>query len=107
MLNNNISKIIVTFAFFYSSLICHFKAIELYDSGRIMFALFLWFCALCSFCGALRFQIAKLVDKLKFKEKKWIEFVIIVKVFISLIKKNFLMDVRHLVSYQKTPLTCK
>ena len=69
MLNNNISKIIVTFAFFYSSLICHFKAIELYNSGRIMFALFLWFCALCSFCGALRFQIAKLIYKFKSRKK--------------------------------------
>jgi len=69
MFNGNISKIIVTFAFFYSSLICHFKAVELYDSGRIMLALFLWFCALCSFCGALRFQIAKFIYKLRSRGK--------------------------------------
>ncbi len=69
MLNSNISKIIVTFAFFYSSLICHFRAIELFNSGKIMFAIFLWFCALCSFCGALRFQIAKFIYKLRSRNK--------------------------------------
>ena len=33
MFNRNISKLIVTFAFFYSSVICHFKAIEFYESA--------------------------------------------------------------------------
>ena len=64
MINRNISQLIVTLAFFYSSLICHFKAMELFEENRIMLAFFLWFCSLTSFCGALRFQIAKVVYKI-------------------------------------------
>ena len=64
MINKNISQLIVTLAFFYSSLICHFKAMELYENNNFWLALFLWFCSLTSFCGALRFQIAKLVYKI-------------------------------------------
>ena len=69
MLNSNISKIIVTFAFFYSTMICHFKAIDFYDEGRVFLSYFLWFCALTSFLGGLRFQIAKLVEKIKSLKK--------------------------------------
>ena len=65
MINSNISKLIVTLAFFYSALICHFKAIELFENGSILLALFLWFCAFTSFCGALRFQIAKIINKFR------------------------------------------
>jgi len=68
MLNKNISKIVVTFAFFYSSLVCHFKALDLYEVEKTALAIFLWFCAFSSFCGALRFQIAKLVNKIKSKK---------------------------------------
>ena len=64
MINRNISQLIVTLAFFYSSLICHFKAMELLEENRTILALFLWFCSLTSFCGALRFQIAKIVYKI-------------------------------------------
>ena len=69
MLNNNISKIIITFAFFYSSLVCHFKAIEFIDMNKIFPAIFLWFCSFCSFCGALRFQIAKVIYKIRDRKK--------------------------------------
>jgi hypothetical protein len=65
MLNRNISQLIVTFAFFYSSVICHFKAIEFHNNDQILLSYFLWFCALTSFLGALRFQIAKIVKKIK------------------------------------------
>ena len=65
MINRNISQLIVTLAFFYSSLICHFKAFEVFEEKNFLLALFLWFCALTSFCGALRFQIAKLYYKLR------------------------------------------
>ena len=65
MINRNISQLIVTIAFFYSSLICHFKAIEVFEEKIFLLALFLWFCAFTSFCGALRFQIAKLYYKIK------------------------------------------
>ena len=65
MFNRKVSQIIVTFAFFYSAIICHFKAIETFQSGKLMLAFFLWFCALTSFLGGLRFQIAKLVNKIK------------------------------------------
>ncbi|MBC11109.1 MAG: hypothetical protein CMP32_04265 [Rickettsiales bacterium] len=70
MFNRNISQLIVTFAFFYSSLICHFKALEFIEENQNLMAAFLWFCSLTSFLGALRFQIAKLVKKLKEMKKK-------------------------------------
>ena len=34
MINRNISQLIVTLAFFYSALICHFKAIELFEESN-------------------------------------------------------------------------
>tara|TARA_B100000029_G_scaffold441433_3_gene459258 strand:+ start:207 stop:419 length:213 start_codon:yes stop_codon:yes gene_type:complete len=70
MFNRKISQIIVTFAFFYSAIICHFKALELSENNEILLAIFLWFCALTSFLGAIRFQIAKLVKKIKEMKKK-------------------------------------
>jgi len=65
MFNRNISQLIVTFAFFYSAIVCHFKALELLKNKEILLAIFLWFCALTSFLGAIRFQIAKIVKKIK------------------------------------------
>ena len=65
MLNRKISQLIITFAFFYSAIICHFKAIEFYNNQNFLMAYFLWFCAITSFMGGLRFQIAKLVIKIK------------------------------------------
>ena len=70
MFNRNISQLIVTFAFFYSAIVCHFKALELLKSEEILLAIFLWFCALTSFLGAIRFQIAKFVKKIKDKRIK-------------------------------------
>ena len=67
MINKNIGQLIITFAFFYSSLICHFKAMESIEKGNFILASVLWICGLSSFLGALRFQIAKLVDYLKKK----------------------------------------
>ena len=69
MFNRNISKLIVTFAFFYSAVICHLKAVEFYEKKDLFLSYFLWFCALTSFLGALRFQIAKIVDKFKSLKK--------------------------------------
>ena len=69
MFNRNVSKLIVTFAFFYSAVICHFKAIEFYEKKEFLLSSFLWFCALTSFLGALRFQIAKIVEKFKSLKK--------------------------------------
>ena len=65
MINRNISQLIVTLAFFYSSIVCHFKALELFHNGQLFMSIFLWFCALTSFCGALRYQIAKIIYKLR------------------------------------------
>ena len=65
MQSKKISQLIVTFAFFYSAIICNFKALEVFEEGKILLSLFLWFCALSSFLGALRFQIAKIVKKIK------------------------------------------
>tara|TARA_B100000989_G_scaffold282634_1_gene247897 strand:- start:656 stop:871 length:216 start_codon:yes stop_codon:yes gene_type:complete len=70
MFGNNVSKIIVTFAFFYSAIICFFKGEYFYEIGELGYALGLWVCALLSFLGALRFQIAKLVKSLRKKNGK-------------------------------------
>ena len=65
MINRGISQLIVTIAFFYSSIICHFKAMELIEENKLFFCyFFLWICSFSSFCGALRFQIAKWFTKL-------------------------------------------
>tara|TARA_B100000965_G_C19053584_1_gene524749 strand:+ start:114 stop:323 length:210 start_codon:yes stop_codon:yes gene_type:complete len=69
MFNRNISKLIVTFAFYMSTLLCHFEAIERFEKGELLLSYFLWFCALTSFLGALRFQIAKIVEKFKSLKK--------------------------------------
>ena len=65
MFSRKISQLIITFAFFYSAVVCHFKAIETYKDENILLSYFLWFCAVTSFAGGLRFQIAKLVSKIK------------------------------------------
>ena len=64
MINRNIGQLIITFAFFYSSVICHFKALEFYNDQSLGLAIFLWICATSSFLGALRFQIAKVIYKI-------------------------------------------
>ena len=68
--SNNLSKIIISFAFFYSALICHFKASELYASGETILSIVIWVCSFLSFIGALRFQIAKLIYMIKKKYGK-------------------------------------
>ncbi|MAI77250.1 MAG: hypothetical protein CBC25_08725 [Pelagibacteraceae bacterium TMED65] len=70
MISREISQIIVTIAFFYSSIICHFKAMELFEEDKLLYALFLWLCSFTSFCGGLRFQIAKIIYKIKDLKKK-------------------------------------
>jgi len=70
MFSRKISQLIITFAFFYSAIVCHFKAIETYNEGDLFLSFFLWFCAITSFMGGLRFQIAKLVEKIKELNKK-------------------------------------
>ena len=69
MFSRKISQLIITFAFFYSAIVCHFKAIETYNEGNLFLSFFLWFCAITSFMGGLRFQIAKLVSKIKALKK--------------------------------------
>tara|TARA_E500000178_G_C17014527_1_gene752228 strand:+ start:111 stop:353 length:243 start_codon:yes stop_codon:yes gene_type:complete len=67
--NSSFSRIIITFAFFYSSLICHFEAISQLNDGKIFLAIFLWVCALTAFMGGFRFQIAKIVKIFTDKKK--------------------------------------
>ena len=71
MINSNISKIIITFAFFYSALMCNFKALELYDNGHISLSYFIWFCGFLALMGALRFQIAKIIYFIIKKKKQY------------------------------------
>ena len=70
MFRSDISKVIVNFAFLYSSLICFFKGEDFYNQGEILYALFFWMCSLLSFLGALRFQIAKFVNFLRGKSEE-------------------------------------
>jgi len=70
MIDKGISQLIVSIAFFYSSIVCHFKAMELYEEDKLLYALFLWLCSFSSFCGGLRFQIAKIIYKIKDLKKK-------------------------------------
>tara|TARA_B100000989_G_scaffold282203_1_gene247055 strand:+ start:321 stop:536 length:216 start_codon:yes stop_codon:yes gene_type:complete len=71
MINRNISQLIITFAFIYSSIICHFEAMSRYQNGEMVVAYILWICALSSFLGALRFRIAKIINS--FKKKNYNE----------------------------------
>tara|TARA_B100000686_G_C16723731_1_gene936541 strand:+ start:877 stop:1104 length:228 start_codon:yes stop_codon:yes gene_type:complete len=64
MFSRNISQMIITIAFFYSTLVCHLKAMEFFNNGENFIAFFLWFCAFTSFLGGLRFQLAKIINKL-------------------------------------------
>ena len=73
MFNKSISQMIINFAFIYSSIVCHFKAIEYLNVGETFMAFFLWFCGATSFIAIFRFKIANIVKKLKkneFKQKK-------------------------------------
>ncbi len=67
MFNRQMGQLIITFAFYYSALICHLKAMELFEKNENLLAFFLWFCAFTSLMGGLRFQIAKIVYKLRKK----------------------------------------
>ncbi len=68
MINRNISQLIITFAFIYSSIICHFEAMDRHQRDDFFMAYILWICALLSFFGALRFRIAKIIKNLKKKK---------------------------------------
>jgi len=68
MFSRQLAQIIVTFAFLYSTIICHFKAIELLKNDQKLFAIFLWICATSSFLGAFRFPIAKIIYKIRGKK---------------------------------------
>ena len=61
MINRNFSQIIITFAFLYSSLICHFEAMDKFNEKDIVMSILLWICSFSSLMGAFRFKIAKLV----------------------------------------------
>ena len=56
--------IIITFAFAYSALLCHFHASELRENGEIYTALLYWFFGLTALAGAFRFKIAGVIEKL-------------------------------------------
>ena len=57
-------QLIITFAFVYSALLCHFHASELRENGNIYAALLYWFFGLTALAGAFRFKIAEVIEKL-------------------------------------------
>ena len=67
MINKTFSQLIITFAFFYSAIICYFKARIFFDNQEYLLCFVLSICSISAFMGALRFQIQKLVDYLKKK----------------------------------------
>tara|TARA_X000000950_G_C13866226_1_gene640861 strand:+ start:1449 stop:1652 length:204 start_codon:yes stop_codon:yes gene_type:complete len=67
MINKTFSQLIITFAFFYSAIVCFFKAKILLEEQEYVLSSFLFLCSLSAFLGALRFQIQKFVNFLKKK----------------------------------------
>ena len=43
MFSRKVSQLIITFAFFYSAIICHFKAIETFNEGNVLLSYFYGF----------------------------------------------------------------
>ena len=58
-------QLIITFAFAYSALLCHFHASELRENGDMYTALLYWFFGLTALAGAFRFRIASIIEKLR------------------------------------------
>ena len=67
MINRTLSQLIITFAFFYSAIVCFLKARILLENQEYFWSVFLFFCSLSAFLGALRFQIQKVVNFLRKK----------------------------------------
>ena len=57
-------QLVITFAFAYSALLCHFHASELRENGDFYYAILYWFFALTALAGAFRFRIASVIEKL-------------------------------------------
>ena len=76
-------QLIITFAFAYSALLCHFHASELRENGEIYSALLYWFFCLTALAGAFRFKIASIIEKIIGKEW-WVKefFVMVVNIFL-------------------------
>ena len=58
-----IGQLIITFAFAYSALLCHFHASGLREQGENIEAYLYWFFCFTALAGSLRFQLANLIEK--------------------------------------------
>ena len=63
-------QLIITFAFFYSALLCHFHASELRENGDILNAILYWFFGFTALAGGFRFKIAHLIEKIMGKKNE-------------------------------------
>ena len=64
-------QLIITFAFAYSALLCHFHASELKENGDLYTALLYWFFGLTALAGAFRSELQgyrKIIGKIMSKK---------------------------------------
>ena len=54
----SISQYILTFAFFYSSMICFSEAINKWENEQVWISILLWVCGSLSFIAIFRWKIA-------------------------------------------------
>ena len=59
---NNISQYIMTFAFFYSSILCFSEAINKWQDEQKWLSIILFLSGLVSFIAIFRWQIAELIN---------------------------------------------
>ncbi len=63
-------QLMITIVFVYSAIICHFHASDLRENGEMFKALLYWFFCLTAVAGALRFKIAKFIEKVAGKNNE-------------------------------------
>ena len=65
-------QIIITAMFVYSAILCHFHASSVLEAGKKGESILFWFFCFTAIAGALRFQIANVIEKffLKNNNKK-------------------------------------
>ena len=59
---NSFGQIVITAMFVWSALLCHLEASSLNETGDITYAFLYWFFGFTAVLGALRFQIANLIE---------------------------------------------
>ena len=61
-------QLIITIAFVYSALLCHFHASELRENGDMLKAILYWFFGATALAGAFRFKIAFWIERIIYQD---------------------------------------